>query len=65
MSGVKIEGKEYPVGRIFSGDFVFTIPRYQRPYAWTTEESGALLGDIIAALGEEKDIDIERLYRKG
>lgn len=33
----KITGKEYPLAKIFSDDFEFHIPAYQRPYAWTQE----------------------------
>jgi hypothetical protein len=30
MSKMNIRGAEYPIKKIFSDDFVFTIPRYQR-----------------------------------
>ncbi len=36
MSKVNIHGAEYPIQKIFSDDFFFKIPLYQRPYAWTT-----------------------------
>lgn len=52
MSAVKIQATEYSISRVFSNDFVFTIPLYQRPYAWTTEQAGELLEDLIAALGD-------------
>lgn len=39
MSPVRIEGKERPINEIFSSQYVFTIPRYQRPYSWTTEQA--------------------------
>jgi hypothetical protein len=42
----KITGKEYPLLKIFSSDFEYYIPAYQRPYAWTAEETGILF-DII------------------
>ncbi len=42
-----IEGKEFTINKVFCNDFVFNIPLYQRPYAWTKEEAGALLSDII------------------
>ena len=42
----KITGKEYPLLKIFSSDFEYHIPAYQRPYAWTTEETGILFDDL-------------------
>ena len=51
MSRVKIQGSEYPLQKIFSNDFVFSIPMYQRPYAWTTEHAEELLLDIIDFMG--------------
>lgn len=52
MSPVKIQGAEYTIGKVFSNDFVFKIPLYQRPYAWETEQADALLDDLIAYLGD-------------
>jgi hypothetical protein len=31
----KITGADYPLAKIFSSDFDYEIPSYQRPYAWT------------------------------
>ena len=42
----KITGKEYPLSKIFSSDFEYHIPGYQRPYAWTEEETGILFDDL-------------------
>lgn len=55
MGRLKIHGSEYPLQKVFSDDFVFTIPRYQRPYSWTTEQSGELLDDVLTALGNGSD----------
>ncbi len=55
MSKVKIEGKEYTIGKIFSDDFIFTIPPYQRPYDWDTEKAEALLDDLLGAIGETEE----------
>ncbi|MFZ0797389.1 MAG: DUF262 domain-containing protein [Terriglobales bacterium] len=38
---------EQPVAKIFSDDYVFRIPGYQRPYAWTTEQAEELLDDLL------------------
>ncbi|PJK09248.1 hypothetical protein CO614_02215 [Lysobacteraceae bacterium NML120232] len=42
----KIRGAEFSLSKIFSSDFDYTIPSYQRPYAWTREEAGELWGDL-------------------
>lgn len=55
MSPVKIQATEYPIYDIFSSKFVYTIPLYQRPYAWTTEQAGELIDDLIASLGEGQE----------
>src|SRR5438128_2253848 len=58
MSKMNIRGSEYPIKKIFSDDFVFTIPLYQRAYAWTTEESEELFQDLMRAMdGYEGSID--------
>ncbi len=41
-----LEAKEQPVAKIFSDDYVFSIPDYQRPYSWTTEQAQDLLEDL-------------------
>lgn len=41
-----IKGNEYPLLKIFSLDFEYHIPAYQRPYAWTEEEAGTLFDDL-------------------
>lgn len=51
----KIHGAEYPIEKIFCDDFVFSIPLYQRPYAWETEQAEALLDDLLGFLGEGND----------
>jgi len=57
MSKVSIEGKQHDVRKVFSDDFVFSIPLYQRPYAWTTEQAGELLSDIVAFMGDDEPVD--------
>ena len=55
MSKMNIHGSEYPIKKIFSDDFVFTIPLYQRAYSWTTEQSEELYQDLMTAMeGGEK-----------
>lgn len=51
MGIAKIHGSEHPIRKIFSNDFVFRVPLYQRPYSWTTEHAGELLGDLLDFIG--------------
>lgn len=51
MSRVTIKGTELPLQKIFSSDYAFSIPYYQRPYAWTAEQAEELLDDFIMAMG--------------
>ncbi len=53
MSPPNINGAEYLVGKIFSDEFFFKMPIYQRPYAWTTEEVSELLDDLLSFLGDD------------
>ena len=42
----KISGAEFPLAKIFSSDFDYVIPSYQRPYAWTPVQAGELFSDL-------------------
>jgi uncharacterized protein with ParB-like and HNH nuclease domain len=55
MAKVNIHGAEFPVKTVFSNEFVFRIPLYQRPYAWTNEQAGELLDDLLAFMGESRE----------
>ena len=54
MSSSKITGKEYPLYDIFSSDFDYYIPAYQRPYAWSEEEAETLYDDLYSFFTTEK-----------
>ncbi|MCY4305843.1 MAG: DUF262 domain-containing HNH endonuclease family protein [Aestuariivita sp.] len=43
----KISGSEYPLKKIFSSDFEYVIPPYQRPYAWEEEQAEELFDDLF------------------
>lgn len=45
-----LTAKEQSLAKIFSDDYVFTIPGYQRPYAWGREQAQELLDDLLGAL---------------
>lgn len=51
----KITGAEYPLAKIFSSDFDYVIPTYQRPYAWTPVQAGELFSDLHDFFTKEKD----------
>ena len=43
----KISGAEYNLAKIFSSDFEYVIPSYQRPYAWTVDQASELFDDLF------------------
>ena len=47
-----INASQQSLVRIFSDEFAFTIPPYQRPYAWGEEQVRELFTDISSALDE-------------
>ncbi len=55
MSKVEIRGEQYAAGDLFSDKFFFSVPPYQRSYAWTTEHAGELLEDLLGYLGDGGD----------
>lgn len=50
-----LDAGEYPLRKIFSSDFEFAIPDYQRPYSWGTEQALQLLDDLEASLDRDTD----------
>jgi uncharacterized protein with ParB-like and HNH nuclease domain len=46
-SGIKAE--EGNIAKIFSPDFMFEIPRYQRPFIWNTQNFEELADDVATA----------------
>lgn len=51
----KISGAEYPLAKIFSSDFEYQIPSYQRPYAWTEDQASELFDDLLDFHQNESD----------
>ncbi len=51
----EITGHEYQLLKIFSSDFEYHIPAYQRPYAWTVEETGTLFDDLYSFYTSEQE----------
>jgi hypothetical protein len=56
MTRHTIEASEKPILDIFCDKYLFRIPSYQRPYAWTTEQTSELLDDVTTACGETGDV---------
>lgn len=52
-----ISGAEYPLSKIFSSDFDYVIPSYQRPYAWTVDQASELFDDLYDFYQREKEDD--------
>lgn len=51
-----IEASEKPILDIFCDKYLFRIPSFQRPYAWTTEQASELLDDILTACPESGEV---------
>lgn len=43
----QINAKEYNFWDLMSGDFIFNIPDYQRPYSWSENEAMTLWDDLL------------------
>lgn len=50
-----IKGAEYQLRKIFSSDFDYVIPEFQRPYAWTENETTKLFEDLYDFWKEDKE----------
>jgi len=57
MSGTKIQAAERPIGDIFSDEYRFMIPRYQRPYAWGMEQAAEMFDDLLGAATSKSSLD--------
>ena len=51
-----IKAAELSLVGIFNDNYRFEIPDYQRPYSWTTEQTGELLDDILYTVGKSSDV---------
>ena len=60
-----IQAKELQLVSIFNDNYRFEIPDYQRPYAWTTEQTGALLDDLLHAIGDVESVSEAAPYFLG
>ena len=44
-----IKAQEKSLDSIFSGNYVFSVPSYQRPYSWTKDNAAELFDDLFDA----------------
>jgi uncharacterized protein with ParB-like and HNH nuclease domain len=51
----EIEAKEVKVAKLFSSDFIFEIPIYQRPLSWETDNFDILFEDIFDAINDNEN----------
>ena len=58
----KIHAAERPIGEVFSDAYRFSIPLYQRPYAWTTEQAGEMFDDLHAASARGADSEADPYF---
>ncbi|MDQ0221426.1 DUF262 domain-containing protein [Peribacillus cavernae] len=58
-----LNAEEMPLYKVFSDDYLFTIPSVQRPYSWTSDEAGDLLDDLLDFIEEQsiKEANISRV----
>lgn len=60
-----IEGKTENLGKLFSVDYFFRIPYYQRPFAWEEENFEKLIDDVMsAAAGQQYFLGTLVLHKK-
>lgn len=57
LSQLRIEAAHKKISEVFSKDYAFTIPAYQRPYAWETTQVEELLTDLTEAMGPASKSD--------
>ena len=53
----RLSAHEEPISKIFSSKYQFSIPDYQRPYSWSTEQTLQLLEDLTDALDREATLE--------
>jgi hypothetical protein len=56
----RLSAHEMSLSKIFSSDYQFVIPDYQRPYSWGQEQAIQLLNDLKDAL--ERNVDDEPYF---
>ena len=49
----KLEAHEVSLSKVFSSDYEFVIPDYQRAYTWGPEQATQLLEDLYEAMARD------------
>lgn len=52
MPAESIKAGEKAINDVFCDKYLLRIPPYQRPYAWTVEQTGELLSDLLFAANQ-------------
>lgn len=56
-NNLRIEAAHKKISEVFSKDYAFSIPPYQRPYAWETMQVEELLTDLLEAMDPQAPTD--------
>ncbi len=56
-----LSAHQFPLKKIFSDDFQFLIPEYQRPYSWGVEQAEELLTDLTEYMDSYKDTPVPEM----
>jgi uncharacterized protein with ParB-like and HNH nuclease domain len=49
----KLQAQQLRIAKVFSSDFHFEVPAYQRPYAWEREHVDQLVDDLVRWANDE------------
>ncbi|MEO8673520.1 MAG: DUF262 domain-containing HNH endonuclease family protein [Tahibacter sp.] len=60
-----LEAHDKLIREIFEGSYQFEIPDYQRPYAWTTEQTEELFSDLVSAMQDARTAGATSQYFLG
>ena len=60
-----IRAAELQMVEVFDDKYQFKIPDYQRPYSWTSEQTGELLDDLLYAVRQSKNLEDASPYFLG
>jgi len=60
-----LEAHDKLIREIFEGSYRFEIPDYQRPYAWTTEQTEELFDDLYSAMQDPGPLGASTQYFLG
>lgn len=60
-----LEAHDKLLREIFEDSYQFSVPEYQRPYSWTTEQAGELFDDLYAAMLDARSTKSDSQYFLG